>query len=407
MNAARTTSLGSAPRLSPARVCATVLAAAALTLVAGCWSGPVSPNTLARPAGASGSIELTASSVPPMAGKIIPPAHGAYLGIFRPPAPFQMTVFDTYASQISPKRPAILMWFQQWAADSPHEFDSAACVSAYQRGVVPMITWEPWDAGTNANNLKSPELQPQYQLGRITAGDFDPYIHRFAHAAAAVRGPVMIRLMHEMNGRWYPWGGTVNGNTPDQFVPAWRHIHDIFDQEGASNVTWVWCINHDSRPNTLANRYAVYYPGDKYVDWVALSGFNFGTAAIGSTWQSFDHWYDAPLAYLKTLNKPVLVAEIGSVEQGGSKAAWLTDAYNRMRLNHPEIKAVNYYDAREAGTYKLQDWSIASSPSSLAAFRASVSDPYYLGAPAATLDRWTSSLSDKDWVYLRSFAPVY
>jgi beta-mannanase len=270
-----------------------------------------------------------------------------------------------------------------------------------------MITWEPWDAGTNANNLKDPALQPQYQLGRILAGDFDPYIHRFARNAAAVRGPVMIRLMHEMNGRWYPWGGTVNGNTPDQFVPAWRHIHDIFDQEGATNVTWVWAINHDSRPNTFANRYAVYYPGDKYVDWVALSGFNFGVDQAGSTWQPFNFTYLAPLAYLKTLNKPIVIAEIGSVEDGGSKAAWLTDAYTQIRLNHPEVKAVDYYDSREAGTYKMQDWRIASSAPSLSAFRTAVADPRYIAAPMTTLKQWTDSLTDKDWVYLRSFAPLY
>ena len=298
------------------------------------------------------------------------------------------------------------MWFQQWAADGPHEFDSAACVSCYQRGVVPMITWEPWDAGTNANNLTNPENQPQFQLSRIISGDFDPYIRRFAHNAAAVRGPMMIRLMHEMNGRWYPWGGTVNGNTPGEFVQAWRHIHDIFDQEGATNVTWVWCINHNSLPDTYANRYAAYYPGDKYVDWVAISGFNFGTTN-GSTWLPFEDWYSAPLAYLKTLGKPVVIAEMASLDQGGDKAAWLTDAYARIRSSHPEIKAVDYFDSREQGTNKLQDWRIASSSSSLAAFRSAVADPYFLAAPMTSLRAWTSSLSDKDWVYLRSIAPIY
>ena len=44
-----------------------------------------------------------------------------------------------------------------------------------------------------------------------------------------------------MNGNWYPWGVGVNGNKPGEYVEAWRHVHDIFVQEGAtSDVKWVW-----------------------------------------------------------------------------------------------------------------------------------------------------------------------
>ena len=30
-----------------------------------------------------------------------------------------------------------------------------------------------------------------------------------------------LRLFHEMNGTWYPWGINVNGNTPAR-LPIWR-----------------------------------------------------------------------------------------------------------------------------------------------------------------------------------------
>ena len=70
--------------------------------------------------------------------------------------------------------------------------------------------------------------------------------------------------MHEMNGYWYPWSGLVNGNTPAKFIRAWRYIHKVFDAEGATNVTWVWTVNWNSVPNSTANRYGAYYPGDKY-----------------------------------------------------------------------------------------------------------------------------------------------
>ncbi len=67
-----------------------------------------------------------------------------------------------------------------------------------------------------------------------------------------------------MNAGWFPWGVGTNGNTTTDYVTAWRHIHDIFEQEGATNVRWVWAPN--VKPG-LPTPYAELYPGDDYVDW--------------------------------------------------------------------------------------------------------------------------------------------
>jgi len=352
------------------------------------------------------TIDVPKSTVPTLAGAIEPPAIGALLGVYRPPAPFDMTALDSYAG-VSSKSPAILMWYQSWAELGPHEFDPAACFSVFQRGAIPMISWEPWDPGNNANLVKDPVNQPAFRLSTILDGTWDEYIRTFARRVKSVRGPVMIRLMHEMNGNWYPWAGTVNGNTPAQFVAAWRHVHDVFDEEGASNVTWVWSVNHESVPDTPKNAFAAYYPGDAYVDWVAMSGFNWGTSRPRTSWHAFEFWYRKPLAYLGGLHKPIVIAELGCVEDGGDKAAWITDAYARIRTSHPEVKAVIYFDSREEGLNGLQDWRIMSSDASAQAFRAAVSFPYYLSGPAPTLSRWTSGLSATDLNYMRSLPPVY
>ena len=66
------------------------------------------------------------------------------------------------------------------------------------------------------------------------------YIRSWARALAAFDGPVRLRFAQEMNGDWYPWGAGTNGNTPAEFVSAWRHVHDIFAAAGATNVQWVW-----------------------------------------------------------------------------------------------------------------------------------------------------------------------
>jgi mannan endo-1,4-beta-mannosidase len=375
-----------------ARVVALALAAVLLFALAGCQA----KKTVARP------------RVPPkLAGVVQPPATGAYIGVFRPPAPFDATAVDAYVARISPKKPAIVMWYQPFA-NGRTKFDPAAAVSLYARGAVPMLTWEPWDPGSESTPTISTSAEAQFRLSNIIAGAYDPYMRTFAQAVKSARGPVMIRLMHEMNGNWYPWSGTANGNQPQEFVAAWRHVHDLFVAEGATNVTWVWSINRESVPNTPANSFAAYYPGDAYVDWVSMSGFNWGGSIPGTSWLSFDYWFTAPLAYLKTTGKPVVLSEFGCIEGGGDKGAWLLDAYAKIASQHPEIKAVIYFDDLESrpGGQKL-DWRIDSSPGSLAAYRAAVAPPYFLAAPESSVATWTASITDPGWSYLRSLKPIY
>ena len=376
---------------------------------AGCSRNPSDAPPPGSPASGqpSASVEPTVepTPTPSLAGTVKPPERGAYLGVYTPPAPFQLRRIDAFEAQTG-KDVAIVMWYQPWASANRSRVDSGAIVGVWRRGKVPMITWEPWDPGTNANMLKDPANQPAYRLKTIIAGRHDAYIRSWARGLRDLGGPVMLRPMQEMNGSWYPWCGTVNGNTPSEYVVAWRHVHRIFDQEGATNVTWVWSINHESVPGTKANRYAAYYPGDGYVDWTAASGFNWGTSAKGTRWRMFSHWYDEPLAYLKTLPKPICIAEIGTVENGGDKAAWIADAYRRVAAA-PRIRAVIYYDALERSATNVQNWRIDSSRRSVSAFRRAVSPPYYRADVPTALKVWSDSLDTRQWNYLISLPTLY
>lgn len=380
-------------------VLAGVLAA---TLIAGCSAvgGRVPGNV--SPAQGGGGTNATATALP-LAGKVAPP-QGAYLGVYVPPAPFDPRAIDSFETSAG-KGVAIVMWYQPWAVANRSRFDTATVVAVMRRGKVPMITWEPWDPGSDATRVRNPGRQPAFRLAAINAGAFDGYIRDWARAIKGLGGPVMLRPMHEMNGNWYPWSGTTNGNSPAQYVAAWRRLHDIFEQEGATNVTWVWSVNHESVPSGPGNAYASYYPGDAYVDWTAISGFNWGTSSPYSAWDSYSHWYDKPLAYLRTLGKPICVAEFACVEQGGDKAAWLKDAYARVAAD-PAIRAIVYFDSIEhdSGT---QDWRIDSSARSLAGFRAAIAPAHFLAGTPPELTGWVDRLDARQWQYLASFDPVY
>lgn len=384
---------------------ASIALATALALAsAGCSLGG-SPDVTQPGQNPPSTGQVPSNLQMPLAGKVEPPASGAYLGAYIPPAPFTINLVDTFQATTG-KRISIAMWYQPWATDNRSQFDPGACVAVMRRGKVPMISWEPWDPGNNANVLTHPGTQPAWTLARINAGAYDDYIHTWAQQIHQFGAPIMLRPMHEMNGDWYPWAGPVNGNNPQQFVQAWKHIHDIFEQEGATNVTWVWSINAQNVPATATNTYSAYYPGSAYVDWVAISGFNWGTSRPTFSWRTFSQIYSAPLAFLKTLNKPIMLAEISSVEQGGNKAAWIADAFKRIQAD-PAIKAVIFFDSLEQGGTVLQDWRVNTTPASLSAFRAAVASPYFVGGPPPALTAWVLELTPTDWLYLISVTPIY
>jgi mannan endo-1,4-beta-mannosidase len=396
-----------------ARAMVVVTAAAAIAAMAGCsaltrgGTKGVATTGTGSTTSAVATQSMPAPPVPlPLAGKVQPPVTGAYLGVYAPPSPFTISPLESFEAAVG-KKTAILMWYQPWAPNNRPLFDTGSVVAIMRRGKVPMITWEPWNPGKDARLVPNATTQRTYRLANILAGDFDAYMRRWARDIHAFGGPVMLRPMHEMNGNWYPWDGTVNGNTPAQYVAAWRRMHDIFEQEGATNVTWVWSINHESVPATPENAYGAYYPGDKYVDWVGISGFNWGTSTPDNSWQTFDHWYQPPLTYLKTLNKPVVIAEFASVENGGDKAAWITDAYARIQQQYPEVKAVIWYEANEHASSSSQDWPVDSSAASLAAFRQAIAPQYFTGDAPAALSSWGGSLNDGDRRYLSYFTPLY
>ena len=187
-----------------------------------------------------------------------------------------------------------------------------------------------------------------------------------------------------MNGSWgYPWQETQNGNKRGEFVPAWRHIVDIFRRVGATNATTVWCPNIDY-PDSPNPSFASLYPGDDYVDWTCLDGYNWGTNR-SSGWQSFDTVYN--YSYHKILefapSKPMMIGEFGSVEQGGSKAEWFTDALTTQLPNrYRQIRAAVYFNWQFDGV----DWRIETTAEAQDAWRAAIAAPYYPANEYGTLE---------------------
>ncbi|MCW2705783.1 MAG: hypothetical protein JWQ37_3778 [Blastococcus sp.] len=255
--------------------------------------------------------------------------------------------------------PEVFDVFESWSLDRPLDRYVADSVAA--RGVRLSITWEPWVADGGAR-------QRGYTLASIINGSHDPYIDMFATSIKEFGHPVTIRLMHEMNGNWYPWGLGVNGNRPGEYVQAWQHVHDRFAALGVTDVAWMWAPN---AVYTGSAPLASLYPGDVYVDDVGLSNYNWGHYShdgFATEWMSFGELFDESIAQLQALTtRPLWVAETGSSDKGGSKAAWVTDTLAEASAR-PEIAGLIWFDQVDDGAGV--DWRIETEADVVDAWRA-------------------------------------
>ncbi|UZN02945.1 glycoside hydrolase family 26 protein [Cellulomonas sp. S1-8] len=304
-----------------------------------------------------------------------------YFGLYTAQSPFSWSEYDQVAAAVGVE-PDVAGYFQGW--DTPFRPD--AVERAWTKGALPMVTWE--SRPMEASNGQPTE--PDYSLPRIIDGAFDDYLRQYARDVATLGLPVAIRLNHEMNGSWYPWseqgsnGAQVNGNNRGDFVRMWRHVHDIFEAEGANEyAVWVWAPNIANKLPKL-NQPLEYtqslYPGDAYVDWVGLSGYYRPPYESAQT-PTFSWTFDSSLEQLRAItDKPIFLAEIGASESGGNKAAWVADLFDGLaRPQNADVIGFAWFHHTvttvSEGKRVTNDWRITSREDSQQAFVDGITDP--------------------------------
>ncbi|MCV2396023.1 glycoside hydrolase family 26 protein [Actinotalea sp. M2MS4P-6] len=304
-------------------------------------------------------------------------------GLYTTQSPFNWAEWDDIVGKVGVK-PTIAGYFQGW--DKPFRPD--AVIRSWQRGAMPLLSWESIDS-TAGNDQPT---NAAYNLPSIINGTYDDYLHQYAKDVADLGLPLAIRLDHEMNGSWYPWGerswggGFQNGNSKGDYVKMWRHVHDIFEEEGANAyVIWVWAPNIVNRLPDYAKWSSWYmaslYPGDDYVDWVGLSGYFRPPYASDQT-PTFSYTFDRSLAQLREVapGKPILLAEVGASEIGDQKPAWLTSFFDAFTdPKYDDVIGFAWFNhaitTYSGGTRITNDWRIDSRRDSLQAFIDGITDP--------------------------------
>jgi hypothetical protein len=230
-------------------------------------------------------------------------------------------------------------------------------------GAIPFFNWSSQSIPADSTNSS---LMPDYQLSDLISGRYDGYIREFAESARGWGHSFFLRFNWEMNGNWFPWGAGVNGNGPGEFVAAWRHVHDIFTAVGATNATWVWC------PYTEVERHFAplkpLYPGNRYVDWTCMDGFNWGSNPTNPhPWRSFGQIFETTYRKLTKQiapSKPIVLAEMASTGGNRAKAAWIRDMFKQLATGFRRVRGLIWFDQVDRGI----NWPLETSPAATAAF---------------------------------------
>jgi hypothetical protein len=319
---------------------------------------------------ASVGLLLAATLITPSVGASAADASTKYLGVFRQTSPSEIPSGTVSRYGVTP---ASVLWFDSWGTGNA--FNAAEARTLWNQGVMMHYTWEPWNTALSVSDPNQIHLQD------IVNGRWDSYIRARGAEFAAVGAPIMVRWGHEFNGDWYPWGIVNNSSNPDLYISAYRRVHDLVVAAGATNVQWVWCFNNGSSPDASYNDPARSYPGDAYVDWVGIDGYNWGLGPSwdpgGNHWTGFESMFASAYAKARAIapRRPVMIGEIGSSEDGGNKAQWINDMSTALESGrYPDLKLVVYFDQD-----KEELWSGTSSSAAKAAFTSWVNQTYMKG----------------------------
>ena len=173
-------------------------------------------------------------------------------------------------------------------------------------------------------------------------GAYDRVIKKYSAWAKSVNRPIYLRIGYEFDG-------PHNALEPEEFIKAYRHIVDLMRKKGVDNIAFVW-HSYASKP-FKDYPISAWYPGDDYVDWVAISVF--GHAYKGT---DFGRYCDNVLEFAKQHKKPVMIAESSPINGIDGKSAQVWDQWfvNFFTFIHQKnIKAISFIN---------EDWTRTKIP---------------------------------------------
>ena len=284
--------------------------------------------------------------------------HINYIGVFAPQYDNGITSLKNVrdvSDQIGEKFDIISLYIP-WHKNIESSFPQLLLDSIYLQKSIPMITWEPW---LNSFADEFDDNKHVYEL--IEKGYFDSYILEFAEKLKNLQRPVFLRFAHEFDNPFYPW--FINGDlASEKFKTAWIHTYEIFKNNDAVNVIWIW--NPWKSENV-----ASFYPGEEYVDWIGVNILNYGSLNEDGEWYYFKRLYEPFHDEFKNLpSTPIIISEFGTLKNEQKQDEWLKNAFVSIENDFDEIKSVIYFNSKVDNNWPTDlqqntdlDWTIPES----------------------------------------------
>jgi hypothetical protein len=245
-----------------------------------------------------------------------------------------------------------------------------ALESAIGRKLALDRTYVPWTFTGWANRIapdkaagRIPELAwsaaPTTTAAAIAAGGQDGVILAAARAMRDSGTQIMLVPWYEFD---QPVGHKRFIGGPKRVVAAWRHMVRLFRAVGATNVHFVWTpMAYDFGPHAKVDA-ASFYPGNAYVHWIGADAYNFP----GAPFRTQTQLLDPVVAFAHAHAKPFIVGETASLSSNAATPAWI-EAYGAWAAQHPQVKAITYFDSISP---KGNDFRLMAHASELSAFTA-------------------------------------
>jgi mannan endo-1,4-beta-mannosidase len=260
--------------------------------------------------------------------------QASYLGAFAKGVPTSYAPFEAVVATTG-VHPNVALYYSGWR----EKFQSAFAIHVADHGGIPFIQIDPVGASFAA----------------ISAGAYDTYLETFATAVASygakTHSGVIIGFGHEMNGQWFPWG--YRHLSPALFIAAWRHIVNVFRQQGADDVAWLWTVNIIAKPSIPSP--TPWWPGGAYVTWIGIDGYYYKRS-----W-TFASLFGPTIKAVHALTlDPILISETGASPAVGQPRK-IANLFAGIR-NYGLLGFV-WFDS-----YHKEDWRITT-PAAIAAFQ--------------------------------------
>lgn len=168
-------------------------------------------------------------------------------------------------------------------------------------------------------------------------------------ALAAYPRPIFLRIGPEFDR-------PANGLGPEEYVAAWKTLHSAIQESGAKNIALVWHSAGACESPFGGYPLEDWYPGDEFVDWVAVSRAAQSDDCEGQT-------VEAVLQFAREQFKPVLL--VASPAEG---------IFGLVYANNDVVRALLYLNTEP---------DLFDSPEFLSGWKAETREQFWLrGSPS-------------------------